>query len=136
MLRVSKNIALIALTFVSFGLQTTFAAIIEDGSSKKANSNNKYNLKSLSHGNKYSPFSLNSLKKDKDYNYNFNINDKQPAEGFNVEMLSNSPAGIVEITSPVRIQKGNNVYIYDYKYRIPASHNPIPFMKAPSAPNH
>jgi hypothetical protein len=135
MLRVSKNIALIALTFVSFGLQTAFAAIIEDGSSKKASSNNKYNLKSLSHNNKYSPFSLNSLKKDKDYNYNFNFQDKS-TESFNVDMLNNSPAGIVEITSPVRIQKGNNVYIYDYKYRIPTSHNPLPFMKAPSAQNH
>ncbi|QES90796.1 hypothetical protein [Rhizosphaericola mali] len=135
MLRVSKNIALIALTLVSFGLQTTFAAIIEDGSSKKANSNNKYNLKSLSHGNKYSPFSLNSLKKDKDYNYNYNFADRS-IDGLNVDILNNSPAGIVEITTPVRIQKGNNVYIYDYKYRIPASHNPLPFMKAPSNPNH
>ncbi|WP_447640163.1 MULTISPECIES: hypothetical protein [Chitinophagaceae] len=121
-MRRNKQILLVLALLVSFGIQKTFAAfIIDDDGSKKEN--NKYTLKQLHRQNE--PFSLSSLSKKK-----WALDENLP-NAYSLPPVNAVPVNSVEIQSPVLLQKGHTMYIYNYKYKVQPS-NPLPMFRAPS----
>ncbi len=116
----NKHILLILVLLVSFGIQKTSAAfIIDDDGAKKEN---KYTLKQLHRTE--TPFSLSYLSKKK---WSLDLGNTL----YSLPPLNAAPANTVEVQSPVMLQKGHTMYIYNYKYKVQSS-NPLPIFKTPS----
>lgn len=119
-----KHIFLALVLLASFGIQKAFAAfIIDDGSSKK---DNKYTLKQLHR--EEAPFSLTTINKKK---WTLDGVSSYSNIGLTLPPVNAVPMNSVEIQSPVTMQKGHTLYIYNFKYKVPAS-NPLPMFKTPS----
>ncbi|PZP51784.1 MAG: hypothetical protein DI598_02340 [Pseudopedobacter saltans] len=125
-MRTSKQILLILTVLVSLCIQKSFAAfVIEDDGSKKEN---KYSLKQLHR--QEAPYSLSSLSKKK-WEFEFNKGNYP----LSLPPVNAIPANSVEVQSPVMLQKGHTLYIYNYKYKVQGS-NPLPMFKAPSVSDY
>lgn len=119
-MRRNKNILLIFALLASFCFQKAFAAfIVDDGGAKNEN---KYSLKQLHRPE--APFSLSSLSKKK---WSLDTNSSL----YSLPELNAIPANTVEVQSPVLLQKGHTMYIYNYKYKV-QSNNPLPMFRTPS----
>lgn len=126
-MRSRKQILLILTLLVSLFIQKSFAAFIieDDGSTKKEN---KYSLKQLHRPE--TPYSLSSLTKRK-WDLGFDNN----RSSLTLPPVNAIPANSVEIQSPVMLQKGHTLYIYNYKYKVQGS-NPLPMFKTPTAADY
>lgn len=124
-MRKCKYILLFLTILVSICIQKSFAAfVIDDEGSKK---DNKFSLKELHHT--VSPFSLSSLGKK---NWSLDIKKNAP---FSLPPISALPTNSVEVQSPVMLQKGHTLYIYNYKYKVQGT-SPLPMFKAPSVADY
>ncbi|MFT4202978.1 MAG: hypothetical protein QM610_03610 [Chitinophagaceae bacterium] len=122
MRRNSYILSFLVLLSAVFGIQRASAAFIidDDGGAKKEN---KFSLRQLRHTE--SPFSLSSLSRRRDFvDYNNNMMYALPP-------LGALPMNSVEVQSPVLLQKGHTMYIYNYKYKVKSS-NPLPMFRIPT----
>jgi|GEM_PF-6010862 len=128
-MRTNRQILFILTLLISFCIQRSFAAfIIDDGGAKKES---KYTLKELHRPE--APFSLSLLSK-KEYTLNAS-KLRGETSIYSLPPVQAVPMNSVEIQSPVMLQKGHTLYIYNYKYKVQPS-NPLPMFKAPSVSDY
>ncbi|MFP5039586.1 hypothetical protein [Parasediminibacterium sp. JCM 36343] len=104
----------IALLFV-LGMNIAFASISFTGISDDKLKNSKFSLRNLN--SFHHTFSLSMLKSSLRYKYS------------DILRQETNPAGITEINSMMRYERGNTTFIMPYKYKIK-----VPKFKTPFAP--